>query len=455
MAKTYKQVMEEARQLVPEVSPDDVKARLDRGERPVLLDVREREEFRQGFVPGAVSLPRGFLEMRVEETVPAKDTPIVAYCGGGTRSLLAGRILKELGYTNVVSMRGGFTAWKNQGLPVQEDRQFTPEQQIRYSRHFLLPEVGEKGQAKLLDAKVLCIGAGGLGSPAAFYLAAAGVGTLGIVDMDVVDLSNLQRQILHTNDRIGMPKTESARLTLEALNPDVKVVEFRERLSSENALRIFEQFDIVVNGSDNFPTRYLANDACVMLKKPLVDGAIWQFEGQATVFHPPHGPCYRCLFPVPPPPGLVPSCAEAGVLGVLPGIVGSLQALEVIKLIVGKGEPLVGRLVLFDALNVSFRQLTLRRNRECPICGDHPTIDRLIDYEQFCGPPADTPQGPEITPEALKARLDRGEDIFILDVREPHEYQLANLGGRLIPLSALPGRLTELDATREIIVHCN
>src|SRR2546422_176158 len=282
MAKTYKQVMEEARQLVPEVSPDDVKARLDRGERPVLLDVREREEFRQGFVPGAVSLPRGFLEMRVEETVPAKDTPIVAYCGGGTRWLLAGRIWKELGYTNVVSMRGGFRAWKNQGLPVREHRPFTPEQQIRYSRHFLLPEVGEKGQAKLLDAKVLCIGAGGLGSPALFYLAAAGVGTLGIVDMDVVDLSNLQRQILHTNDRIGMPKTESARLTLQALNPDVKVLEFRERLSSENAFRIFEQFDIVVNGSDNFPTRYLANDACVMLKKPLVDGAIWQFEGQAT-----------------------------------------------------------------------------------------------------------------------------------------------------------------------------
>ena len=258
MAKTYKQIMDEARQSVPEVSPEQVKVRLDKGEHPVVLDVREKEEVRQGYVPGALSLPRGFLEMRVEEAVPEKNTPIVAYCGSGARSLLAGRILKELGYTNVVSMRGGFTAWKNQGLPVKEDRQFTPEQQIRYSRHFLLPEVGEKGQAKLLDAKVLCIGAGGLGSPAAFYLAAAGVGTLGIVDMDVVDLSNLQRQILHTNDRIGMPKTESARLTLQALNPDVKVLEFRERLSSENAFRIFEQFDIVVNGCDNFPTRYLA-----------------------------------------------------------------------------------------------------------------------------------------------------------------------------------------------------
>src|SRR5216117_667029 len=286
MAKTYKQIMEEARQVIPEASPDEVKSKLDRSTPPMLLDVREKEEFRQGYVPGAVSVPRGFLEMRVEETVPDRKTPIVAYCGSGTRSLLAGRILKELGYSNVVSMRGGFTAWKNQGLPVKEDRQFTPEQQIRYSRHFLLPEVGEKGQAKLLDARVLCIGAGGLGSPAAFYLAAAGVGTLGIVDMDVVDLSNLQRQILPTNDRIGMPKTESAQKTLNALNPDVKVVPFNERLSSENVMRIIKDFDIVVNGCDNFPTRYLINDACVMAKKPLVDGSIFQFEGQATVFYP-------------------------------------------------------------------------------------------------------------------------------------------------------------------------
>ena len=385
MAKTYQQLMEEARQLVPEVSPDEVKRRLDRGERPVLLDVREREEFRQGIVPGAISMPRGFLEMRVEEAVPEKSTPIVAYCAGGTRSLLAGRDLKELGYTNVVSMRGGFTGWKNQGLPIAEQRQFTEEQQIRYSRHFLLPEVGEVGQAKLLGAKVLCIGAGGLGSPVAFYLAAAGVGTIGIVDMDVVDLSNLQRQILHTNDRIGMPKTESARLTLQALNPDVKVVEFRERLSSENAFRIFEQFDIIVNGCDNFPTRYLANDAAVMLKKPLVDGAIWQFEGQATVFHPPAGPCYRCLFPEPPPPGAVPSCAEAGVLGVLPGLVGCVQALETIKLILGQGTPLVGRMMHFDTLSGEVRLLRLRRDPKCVVCGEHPTVTRLIDYEMFCG----------------------------------------------------------------------
>ena len=385
MAKTYKQIMDEARQVVPEASPDEVKSKLDRGTPPMLLDVREKEEFRQGYVPGAVSLPRGFLEMRVEDAVPDKNTPIVAYCAGGTRSLLAGRILKELGYTNVTSMRGGFTAWKNQGLPVAADRQFTAEQQIRYSRHFLLPEVGEAGQAKLLDAKVLCIGAGGLGSPATFYLAAAGVGTIGIVDMDVVDLSNLQRQILHTNDRIGMPKTESARMTLQALNPDVKVLEFRERLSSENAFRIFEPFDVIVNGCDNFPTRYLANDAAVMLHKPLVDGAIWQFEGQATVFNPPAGPCYRCLFPEPPPPGSTPSCAEAGVLGVLPGLVGCVQALETIKLILGKGKTLVGRMMHFDTLTGDVRTLRLRRDPKCAVCGEHPTIRELIDYEMFCG----------------------------------------------------------------------
>jgi adenylyltransferase/sulfurtransferase len=385
MAKTYQEIMSEARTVVPEASPDDVKGRLAAASAPVLLDVREREEFRQGYIPGAVSLPRGFLEMRVEEVVPDKSTPVVTYCQGGTRSLLAGRILKELGYRDVVSMRGGFGAWKNQGLPIREDRQFTPEQQIRYSRHFLLPEVGEEGQGKLLDAKVLCIGAGGLGSPAAFYLAAAGVGTLGIVDMDVVDLSNLQRQILHTNARIGMPKVESAKLTLQALNPDVKIVEFRERLSSENALRIFEQFDVIVNGCDNFPTRYLANDACVFLRKPLVDGAIWQFEGQTTVFHPPHGPCYRCMFPEPPPPGAVPSCAEAGVLGVLPGIVGCFQALEAIKVILGRGKPLYGRLMHFDTLSGDVRVLKLRKDPKCVVCGEHPTVRELIDYEMFCG----------------------------------------------------------------------
>src|SRR5262245_27379430 len=291
MTKTYKEIMSEARKLVPELSPAEVKQKLDRGETPVLLDVREKEEYRDGHLEGALSLPRGFLEIRVEEAVPDRSTPIVAYCAGGTRSLIAARTLREMGYENLTSLSRGFKRWNNAGLPFSADRQWTQEQATRYSRHFLLPEVGEKGQAKLLDAKVLLIGAGGLGSPTALYLAAAGVGTLGLVDHDVVDLSNLQRQILHTNDRIGMPKVESARMTLQGLNPDVRVIEFREHLSSENAFRIFEQFDIIVNGCDNFPTRYLANDACVLLKKPLVDGAIWQFEGQATVFNPPAGPC--------------------------------------------------------------------------------------------------------------------------------------------------------------------
>jgi molybdopterin/thiamine biosynthesis adenylyltransferase/rhodanese-related sulfurtransferase len=395
MAKTYQQIMDEARKVVPEVTADEVKARVDRGAAGVLLDVREKEEVRQGYIPGALSIPRGFLEMQVEEKVPDKSTPIVAYCAGGTRSLLAGRVLKELGYTNVVSMKGGFGGWKNMGLPVQEDKQFTSEQQVRYSRHFLLPEVGEAGQAKLLNAKVVCIGAGGLGSPVALYLAAAGVGTIGLVDMDVVDLSNLQRQILHTNDRVGMPKTESANLTLQALNPDVKVIEFRERLSSENAFRILSQFDVVVNGCDNFPTRYLVNDACVLLKKPLVDGAIWQFEGQATVFDPEAGgPCYRCYFPEPPPPGAVPSCAEAGVLGVLPGIVGCVQALEAIKIILGKGRVLRGRMMHFDTLAGEVRVLKIRRDPSCAVCGENPTVKELVDYEFFCGlggdaPPAD------------------------------------------------------------------
>jgi adenylyltransferase/sulfurtransferase len=385
MPKTYKQLMEEARQVVLEAPVEEVKTRLERGEQLTLLDVREREEYREGHLDGALSVPRGFLEIRIEETVPEKNTPILAYCAGGVRSLIAARTLKELGYENVVSMSGGYTAWKNAGYKWVADRQFTPEQITRYARHFTLPEVGEKGQAKLLDAKVLCIGAGGLGSPAAFYLAAAGVGTIGIIDHDVVDLSNLQRQILHTNDRVGMPKVESAQKTLNALNPEVKIVPLNERLSSENVMRIIKDFDIVVNGCDNFPTRYLINDACVMAKKPLVDGSIFQFEGQATVFYPGRGPCYRCLFPEPPPPGAAPSCAEAGVLGVLPGLVGSVQALETIKLILGAGRPLIGRMMHFDTLSGEVRVLKLRRDPNCLVCSDHPTITELIDYEEFCG----------------------------------------------------------------------
>ncbi len=385
MAKTYKQLMDEARREVPEVSVEEARQRLTRDPKVTLLDVREKEEYREGHLAGSISLPRGFLEIRVEDTVPDKQAPIIAYCAGGTRSLIAARTLKEMGYTSIVSMAGGFTAWKNAGQPFVTDHQFTAEQLSRYSRHFLLPEVGEAGQAKLLDAKVLLLGAGGLGSPTALYLAAAGVGTLGIVDHDVVDLSNLQRQILHSNDRIGMPKVESARIAIAGLNPDVRVIPHQERLSSENVLQIFKDYDIIVDGCDNFPTRYLVNDACVMLGKPNVHGSIFQFEGMASVFAPGRGPCYRCLFPEPPPPGAAPSCAEAGVLGVLPGLVGCVQALETIKLILGAGRPLIGRMVHFDTLSMEVRVNRLQRDPECPMCGDHPTIKALIDYEEFCG----------------------------------------------------------------------
>jgi adenylyltransferase/sulfurtransferase len=377
--------MEQARKVVPERSVDQVKEELGSNPRTVIVDVREREEYREGHLAAALSLPRGFLEMRAEEALPDKTVPIVTYCASGTRSLLAGRILRDMGYGRVVSMAGGYNAWKGAGHPVVQDRQFSAEQLQRYSRHFRVPDVGEEGQAKLLDSKVVVIGAGGLGCPALFYFAAAGVGTLGVVDMDAVDLSNLQRQILHTDERVGMPKTESARLTLNALNPDVKVIEHRERLSAENALRILGDYDVVVNGCDNFPTRYLVNDACVLLGKPLVDGSIFQFEGNVTVFKPHEGPCYRCQFPEPPPPGVAPSCDEAGVLGVLPGIVGCAQAVEAIKLLLGIGSPLIGRQLWFDTLAADVRVHRLRRDPECVVCGEHPTITELIDYENFCG----------------------------------------------------------------------
>ena len=385
MAKTMRDLMAESRQAVPEWTPDDVRQRTSNGGGFMLVDVREKEEYREGHLPGAVSVPRGFLDMRIEETVPDKNAPIVLYCAGGTRSLLAGRTLKEMGYTNVVSMSGGFGGWKGAGHPWVADRQFTPDQLTRYSRHFILPEVGEAGQAKLLDAKVLLIGAGGLGSPSAYYLAAAGVGTLGIVDMDVVDVSNLQRQILHTNDRVGMPKVESAQKTLNALNPDIKVIGYRDRVTSENIMELISGYDVIVDGCDNFPTRYLVNDACVMANKPNVHGSIFQFEGQATVFYPHKGPCYRCLFPEPPPPGAAPSCQEAGVLGVLPGLVGCVQALETMKIILGVGRPLIGRMVYFDTLSMELRIHKLRKDPNCPVCGEHPTVTKLIDYEEFCG----------------------------------------------------------------------
>jgi adenylyltransferase/sulfurtransferase len=329
---------------------------------------------------------------------------------------------------------------------------------LRYSRHLIMPEVGMEGQLKLKAAKVLCIGAGGLGSPLALYLAAAGVGTLGVVDFDVVDYTNLQRQVIHTTADVGRKKLESAAEKVKAINPFIQLRPFETRLTSENALEIFRDFDIIVDGTDNFPTRYLVNDACVLTGKPNVYGSIFRFEGQVSVFATQNGPCYRCLYPEPPPPGLVPSCAEGGVLGILPGLVGVMQATEAIKLILGKGEPLIGRLLLVDALGMRFRELKLRKNPDCPACGRHPSVTKLIDYNEFCGIRGEekpvASNVPEIQPEELKARLDAGEDIFILDVREPHEYQICNLNGYLIPLGELPKRAHELDSSREIVAHC-
>ena len=329
---------------------------------------------------------------------------------------------------------------------------------LRYSRHLIMPEVGMEGQLKLKAAKVLCIGAGGLGSPLALYLAAAGVGTLGVVDFDVVDYTNLQRQVIHTTADVGRKKLESAAEKVKAINPFIQLRPFETRLTSENALDLFRDFDIIVDGTDNFPTRYLVNDACVLTGKPNVYGSIFRFEGQVSVFATQDGPCYRCLYPEPPPPGLVPSCAEGGVLGILPGLVGIMQATEAIKLILGKGEPLIGRLLLVDALGMRFRELKLRKNPECPACGKHPTVTKLIDYNEFCGIRGEekpvAANVPEIQPEELKERLDAGDDIFILDVREPHEYQICNLQGYLIPLGELPNRAHELDSSREIVAHC-
>jgi sulfur-carrier protein adenylyltransferase/sulfurtransferase len=334
----------------------------------------------------------------------------------------------------------------------------TNDEILRYSRHLIMPEVGMEGQQKLKAARVLCIGAGGLGSPLALYLGAAGVGTLGIVDFDVVDYTNLQRQIIHTTADVGRKKLDSAAEKLKAINPFLNIRKFETRLSSDNALELFRDFDIIADGTDNFPTRYLVNDACVLTGKPNVYGSIFRFEGQASVFATKDGPCYRCLYSEPPPPGLVPSCAEGGVLGILPGLVGVIQATEVIKLILGKGDPLIGRLLLVDALGMKFRELKLRKNTDCPACGTHRTITELIDYNEFCGirgeeKPVEAGV-PEIQVEELKRRLDSGEDLFVLDVREPHEYQICNINGHLIPLGDLPKRVHELDSSREIVAHC-
>ncbi|MBY0521849.1 MAG: molybdopterin-synthase adenylyltransferase MoeB [Gemmataceae bacterium] len=330
----------------------------------------------------------------------------------------------------------------------------------RYSRHLIMPEVGMDGQKRLKAASVLLIGAGGLGSPLALYLAAAGIGRMGLVDFDIVDFSNLQRQVIHGTPDVGRTKLESARDRLNAINPEVKVDLYSTRLTAANAIDICKPYDIVIDGTDNFPTRYLVNDVCVLLKKPNVYGSIFRFDGQASVFHPPHGPCYRCLYPEPPPPGEVPSCAEGGVLGILPGLIGCIQATEAVKLILGKGEPLIGRLILYDALAMSFREFKVRRNPKCPLCGDQPTIAQLIDYEQFCGmrgqeEPAAAATDGEATVEDLKRRLDRGEDLFILDVRNPEEIQICRIpGSTVLPLPELPQRFGELDKAREMIVHC-
>ncbi len=381
---TYRELLQQARSEISEIDATHARDRIESGE-PVVVDVREQGEWDEGHIPGAVHVPRGHLESRIERLAPDPGRPVVIYCSVGNRSAFAAKTLAELGYEDVVSLAGGFTDWKRNGFPVQLQAGLDAPRRARYSRHLLIPEVGEEGQLKLLDSKVLLIGAGGLGSPASLYLAAAGVGRIGIVDADVVDESNLQRQIVHSTESLGEPKVESAKRAIEALNPDVEVVAYKERLTSENIERILaDGWDVIVDGADNFPTRYLVNDASVWHGIPLVHGSIYRFEGQVTVFKPHAGPCYRCLFPTPPPPELAPSCAEGGVLGVLPGVIGSLQASEALKLALGIGEPLIGRLLLFDALAATFDEVKLRRDPDCPVCGEHPTITEYVDYVEFC-----------------------------------------------------------------------
>jgi sulfur-carrier protein adenylyltransferase/sulfurtransferase len=376
--------LQQTRSEISEVDATEAKARIESGE-PVVVDVREQDEWDEGHIPGAVHVPRGHLESRIERLAPDPSRPVVIYCSAGNRSAFAAKTLAELGYEDVVSLAGGFTDWKRNGFPVQLQAGLDAPQRARYSRHLLIPEVGEEGQLKLLDSKVLLVGAGGLGSPASLYLAAAGVGRIGIVDADMVDESNLQRQIVHSTESLGEPKVDSARRAIEALNPDVEVVSYKERLTSENIERILaDGWDVIVDGADNFPTRYLVNDASVWHDIPVVHGSIYRFEGQVTVFKPHEGPCYRCLFPTPPPPELAPSCAEGGVLGVLPGVIGSLQASEALKLALGIGEPLIGRLLLFDALAATFDEVKLRRDPDCPVCGEQPTITEYVDYVEFC-----------------------------------------------------------------------
>jgi sulfur-carrier protein adenylyltransferase/sulfurtransferase len=382
---SFRELLNQTKARIREVDTTEMESAL---ERPgtVLLDVREPDEYDQGAVPGAIHIPRGHLESQVESKVTDKDAPILIYCAGGTRSAFAAETLGLLGYTDVVSVAGGFNKWKNEGRTWSVPKTLTAEQRNRYQRHLLLPEVGEAGQQKLLESKVLLLGAGGLGSPAALYLAAAGVGTIGIIDMDVVDDSNLQRQILHNLDRIGDRKVDSAKKTLTLLNPDIDVVTYDTRLGADNILDIIDGYDVIVDGTDNFPTRYLVNDASLLKKIPVVYGAIFRFEGQASVFHPYEGPCYRCLLPEPPPAELAPSCAEAGVLGVLPGIIGSIQAMEAIKLLLGLGDPLRGRLLAYDALEESFRTFKVPRDPDCPACGPNAGEIVIAEYDELCMP---------------------------------------------------------------------
>jgi sulfur-carrier protein adenylyltransferase/sulfurtransferase len=385
---SYREFLQQVKSEIEEIGVSGA-AELRESDEAVFVDVREQNEWDEGHVPGALHVPRGNLESRIEQAVPDRDASIVVYCASGSRSAFAAKALEELGYEDVVSLAGGFTDWKRNGFPFDVPRALGDAGRRRYSRHLLIPEVGEEGQLRLLDSRILLIGAGGLGSPASLYLAAAGVGTLGIVDDDAVDETNLQRQIVHSTERLGESKAESAKRTIEALNPDVTVKVFKERLTSDNVDRILgDGWDVIVDGADNFPTRYLLNDASVWHDIPVVHGSIFRFEGQTTVFKPKEGPCYRCLFPQPPPPELAPSCAEGGVLGVLPGIVGSLQANEALKLALGVGEPLIGRLLLFDALSTQFTEITLRRDPDCPVCGESPTITDYVDYVEFCQGPA-------------------------------------------------------------------
>jgi molybdopterin/thiamine biosynthesis adenylyltransferase/rhodanese-related sulfurtransferase len=381
---SYRELLQQVKGEIEEIDATEAARLLDSDDPPALVDIREQNEWDEGHIPRALHIPRGNLESRIENAVE-RDRPLIVYCSAGNRSAFGAKTLEELGYEQVWSLAGGYTDWKRNGLPTQLPRTLEPAQRQRYSRHLLIPEVGEEGQLELLDSRILLIGAGGLGSPSSLYLAAAGVGTLGIVDDDAVDATNLQRQIVHSTERLGESKADSAKRTLEALNPDVQVQVFKERLTSENVDRILgEGWDVIVDGADNFPTRYLLNDASIWHGIPVVHGSIFRFEGQVTVFKPNEGPCYRCLFPQPPPPELAPSCAEGGVLGVLPGIVGSLQANEALKLALGIGDPLVGRLLLFDALAPSFTEVKLRRDPACPVCGESPTITEYIDYVEFC-----------------------------------------------------------------------